>query len=135
MSDTDDIAIRSVVSDYFAALQDMGHGALLKAIRLPFTWCSPQGPQTLFTEQELIQWKTDLVASVRARTGMVRAAILTQVVSRLNDSAALVRMESARFGAENSPISRHLTGLLVYRSAAEWRISAGVGDLRGERPK
>jgi hypothetical protein len=130
MSDTDDMAIRSVVNDYFAALQDVGNRALLKAIRLPFTWCSPLGPQTLFTEQELIQWKTDLVASVKARTGMVRAAILTQVVNRLNDSAALVRMESARFDAENSPISRHFTGFVVYRSAAGWRISAGVGELR-----
>ena len=125
----DEATIGQLIEQYYRAFQGYDVDAVTQCLVFPYTFWTADELIALADKQEFARWWPGYLQGIRSGTGFVRGEILALKISKLSDTAALVRMRSSRLDAHDTLISEVNTAFLTYKTNRSWKVAGLIGNI------
>lgn len=113
---------------WFKAFQGSDPQALTRLVAFPFRLAANGVLIVLPTEGEFIKWWQAYVAEIRASGVVAGGEILRMYVEPISNTAALVRLQSARLDSRGNRVAIVTTGFVVYETNGIWKVGDSVSN-------
>jgi hypothetical protein len=125
----DEATIGRLIDQYYRAFQGQDVDAVTQCLVFPYTFWTSGELIALADVQEFASWWPEYLQEIKSGTGFVRGEILALKITKLSDTAALVRMRSSRLDLHDTLISEVNTAFLTYKTTRGWKIAGLIGNI------